>query len=1375
MLAVSTAGVSGQTLDLYGGYTGLTGTNTSGFFRTEKINGRYWLITPDNNVFWAVSPTTVNYIHNWGQIPLGMDYNVTLLNYMRNNPTGQPGWLTSLHQRFESWGINSLGGFSQDISGTGGRKIPETMRNHFMTSRHQSRGGNMVNSSFPDVFDEPNWTDSANSFASAIAAYKTDPYRIGQFPDNEIRWSQGNQNVATYYFARAATEPGKQYMVNIFLHGRHAGDLAGLNAAWGTSYTSWNGSEPTSLINQTVLPPDDPSYPGRKADKVAFVREVADKYYSTVTTVIRSNDPNHLVCSDRIALWSGAFEPAYDDYNKQIWEVAGQYCDVIAVNSYQDTAYFEAAFGYFGKVFRHAGKPILITEWCRGGNDTPISHKTWALPNQTCRAERAIQVAQETWNLQVPDDPNDGMPAYYIMGMQWFQYDDEPALGRADGENWNAGLVNITDEPYTVLLEPMADLWAQKYDILGSGAPFITLNRPSIVSPRRGQLCDSSTVTLEWDPVSGAAGYDVLLSQVVNFPEDQCIMVRDIAGASYSTGPVLASGTWFWCIRAKSAQGLGGLFSEPETFVVDTRMSGDAEASFGFETLAGWRTHGRGDSGGWGEVLARGDTGLAHGGNASLRLEFTGFSKNRFLEEMNVGPVEASKSESSQTYPGPGSGGTGPITGYPLVFQDDFSTGNAPYWLLPVGTWSVDSQQYRQADMSAWGLRSSAPGRLGDAEYAADVRIVDSSNVTNWAGILINRTHIGHTYTDSGYLICFRRNGSAFIWNTVDKTVYEEANVVADTSVFNRLRVVTQGATVSVYVNDAHWHTWTDPNARFAGGGYFCLITGSTHSRFDNACAYSNEFEVMSFQGQDLVFQWAGGKLDYSHVSEFGFDVQPFRIYLQNRTEAPATKYLRVRMTDEVGGTVIDQLIDPDGQLPVEQWSRVSIPLGDAPRANISRLEFVVNNGAYRFPLEHRVRVNLDNITPPASIGPAQPRTHGFGTDTFMRDHLETWEPTCGEWGLAKGSLHGFCVRSRPALLLASNTEMGLGTFSARIRASSLHATRRAWIVFGANRSTGAFHFAGYDTEADRWEIGQSDGEIATVLASAGEQINPGTYYDLVVRRISEGVRLEVNGQSKVLLTNPGIPAGSFGVGMLYSHISVEHFTANPAPVITEATISDEMLLADNEKEYTAAVTSSDISGAADIRQTCVVLYSGGAWTGANGRGYLAWGQTDDDIIQIGGTWVLMGDATGGGRWGYRTDDWGSDTYITPVSASISVNDNERAVAFTFKAKPVWARVYDQGLRGFARDAMGADSGWAEASARYDVLNIPGDFDLDGDVDQSDFGRFQACYSGAGLPQLDAACANARLDEDNDVDAADFALFRECMSGPETSADPNCL
>lgn len=68
----------------------------------------------------------------------------------------------------------------------------------------------------------------------------------------------------------------------------------------------------------------------------------------------------------------------------------------------------------------------------------------------------------------------------------------------------------------------------------------------------------------------------------------------------------------------------------------------------------------------------------------------------------------------------------------------------------------------------------------------------------------------------------------------------------------------------------------------------------------------------------------------------------------------------------------------------------------------------------------------------------------------------------------------------------------------------------------------------------------------------------------------------------------------------------------------------------------------------------------------------------------------------------------------------------------------------------------------------------PGDFDGDGDVDQEDFGRFQACLSGPGIEQAAPACARAKLDEDGDVDLDDFAILQGCMSGANVSADPGC-
>lgn len=58
--------LQGQGFDQYGGYTGLKGTNTSGFFRAEKIDGRYWLVTPDNNVFWSTGICVLQYNDTWG-------------------------------------------------------------------------------------------------------------------------------------------------------------------------------------------------------------------------------------------------------------------------------------------------------------------------------------------------------------------------------------------------------------------------------------------------------------------------------------------------------------------------------------------------------------------------------------------------------------------------------------------------------------------------------------------------------------------------------------------------------------------------------------------------------------------------------------------------------------------------------------------------------------------------------------------------------------------------------------------------------------------------------------------------------------------------------------------------------------------------------------------------------------------------------------------------------------------------------------------------------------------------------------------------------------------------------------------------------------
>jgi hypothetical protein len=59
---------------------------------------------------------------------------------------------------------------------------------------------------------------------------------------------------------------------------------------------------------------------------------------------------------------------------------------------------------------------------------------------------------------------------------------------------------------------------------------------------------------------------------------------------------------------------------------------------------------------------------------------------------------------------------------------------------------------------------------------------------------------------------------------------------------------------------------------------------------------------------------------------------------------------------------------------------------------------------------------------------------------------------------------------------------------------------------------------------------------------------------------------------------------------------------------------------------------------------------------------------------------------------------------------------------------------------------------------------MPGDMDLDGDVDLNDFATFANCYMGASVPPA-PGCEICDLDGDNDVDLADFSTFAVNYTG----------
>ncbi|GMU20322.1 MAG: hypothetical protein AMXMBFR13_04190 [Phycisphaerae bacterium] len=90
-----------------------------------------------------------------------------------------------------------------------------------------------------------------------------------------------------------------------------------------------------------------------------------------------------------------------------------------------------------------------------------------------------------------------------------------------------------------------------------------------------------------------------------------------------------------------------------------------------------------------------------------------------------------------------------------------------------------------------------------------------------------------------------------------------------------------------------------------------------------------------------------------------------------------------------------------------------------------------------------------------------------------------------------------------------------------------------------------------------------------------------------------------------------------------------------------------------------------------------------------------------------------------------------------------------------------------------------ADSDCAQAAGCASCPTIFADWDRDGDVDQEDFGAWQACYTGPGPVQVplsaDCSCFD-RLPAggDGDVDQDDFLAFSQCSRGPMLPADQAC-
>lgn len=424
--------------DKWGGWKDGPTLKATGFFRVEKHDGRWWLVDPDGKLFWSHGTncvrendsTPINERQGWfqdfpGERPEFKEFfsvsralhghyagrTVDCFSFLLANCKRKygEGWRERVadmaHRRLRSWGMNTIANWS-DPAVYLMRRTPYTATVHF--------GGRLLEGSqgywgkFRDVFD-PSFREEVRKAMVAHAGKAAgDPWCIGFFVDNEIAWGD-DLSLAVAALASPPDQPAKKVFVDD-LKAKY-GDIAKLNATWGTAHASWE-----ALLAHRGAPDKAKA----RDDLAAFYTKTAETYFRTIRDAVKEVAPNQLYLGCRFA-W----------VNDRAVAAAVKFCDVVSYNLYRRSI---AAFRIPGG----ADVPLIVGEFHFGALDRGMFH-TGLVPVRD-QAERAQAYKQYVEGaLRHPN----------FVGTHWFKYTDEPTTGRAlDEENYQIGLLDGCDTPY---------------------------------------------------------------------------------------------------------------------------------------------------------------------------------------------------------------------------------------------------------------------------------------------------------------------------------------------------------------------------------------------------------------------------------------------------------------------------------------------------------------------------------------------------------------------------------------------------------------------------------------------------------------------------------------------------------------------------------------------------------------------------------------------------------------------------------------------------------------------------------------------------------------------------------------------------------------
>ena len=411
-------------------------TTATGFFRVEKIRDRWWLITPEGHPFYSAGVNGIRF--SGTATAAGVKHYEQTAGRVYGS---REAWAEAQIARCARWGFNTAGAWSdwQLLR----KRMPYTVILYV-------GGSDWRTGRIADYFDESFRAAAREKIQKVAAPLADDPYLVGYFLDNEMRWGADHRggHLLDDCIARDPASAGKKSVV-AFLKKRYE-TIARLQMDFATGAASWE-----ALLQYRRLPARGTS--GAAATRAVWAGEAARVFFTTLDEELRAADPNHLNLGVRFI---GQMTP------KEVIAEAGKVVDVMSVNFYELTSVVTAANrllhpfylptdDFLAAHYEAGGRPILVSEWGYRAADSGLPN-TWPPIYPTLATQRDRADAYERTVRRALAHP-------WIVGQHWFIYTDQPPEGRFDGENNNWGLLSEKDAPYAELVERAAGVHREIY------------------------------------------------------------------------------------------------------------------------------------------------------------------------------------------------------------------------------------------------------------------------------------------------------------------------------------------------------------------------------------------------------------------------------------------------------------------------------------------------------------------------------------------------------------------------------------------------------------------------------------------------------------------------------------------------------------------------------------------------------------------------------------------------------------------------------------------------------------------------------------------------------------------------------------------------